>query len=62
MAEVLKESVYQHNPALNSDDKIALPVLAADARILTGRFDNLKLAILKIHEEKQIHEHNSKTG
>lgn len=59
MVNVLKESIYQHNPAINSTDKIALPTLAADAGTIIVRFSNLRVDILNIHEKEQIDEHNS---
>lgn len=54
MAEVLKESIYQHNPAIDSTDKISLAVLAADAKILARRFKDLKVNIIKEHEKAQL--------
>lgn len=56
MAEVLKESIHQHNPGIDSKDKISLATLAADAGTLVVRFGNLKANILAIHEERQRNE------
>lgn len=56
MAEVLKESIHQHNPGIDSKDKISLATLAADAGTLIIRFGNLKADIFAIHEERQRNE------
>ena len=56
MAEILKESIHQHNPEIDSKDKISLATLAADAGTLIIRFGNLKADILAIHEERQRNE------
>lgn len=53
MAEVLKESIHQHNPEIDSKNKVSLATLAADAGTLVVRFGNLKANILAIHEENQ---------
>jgi hypothetical protein len=58
MAEVLKESIHQHNPGIDSKNKISLATLAADAETLVVRFGNLRVDILEIHEERQRNEHN----
>ena len=56
MVEVLKESLGQHNPGIDSKNKIALPFLAEDCNTLIIRLGNMRSEILNIHMERQRNE------